>query len=154
MSSAPKKLFFLSRLCDKNEAISFSVIFSMNLMRRGSINSKPKSTFQSSAPTLCYSQSSQTVLSFSNFLTKLRKIKMNFKSSKFETYMGCCHFVSILGWLFRLLDIHIWAKSTGTSNFRGWATALRVDHCHSTATDSLWHSWLWPHCCSSLVSVR
>lgn len=98
MSSAPKKLFFLPRLCDKNEAISFSVIFSMNIMRRGSINSNAKSTFWSSAPALCCSQSLQTVLGFSNFLSKLRKTWMNFRAASLKLTLD----VAILGTVYHL----------------------------------------------------
>lgn len=156
MSLAPKKLVSLPRLCDKNEAISFSVMFFMNLMRRSSINSKPKSTFWSSAPTLCYSQNLQTVLSFSNFLTKPRKTWMNLRITSLRPtwhvaiLWAVCH---LLRWLLGLLDIHIWAKSSGALDCRRWASALGVDHCHPVATESLWCGWVWPQYCSSVVSV-
>lgn len=98
MSPAPKKLFSLPRLCDKNEAISFSVVFSMNLMRRGSINSKLKSTFWSSAPALCCSLSLQTVLSFFNVLTMPRKTRMNFRAASLKLTLD----VAILGAVYHL----------------------------------------------------
>lgn len=76
MSSASKKLFSPTKLCDKSEAISFSLRFSISFMGRDSTENKQKSTSRSSAPALCFSQSNQSpVFRLPNFLTEQRKHK-------------------------------------------------------------------------------
>ena len=73
--------------------------FSINFMGTDCIKNKPKSTFRSSAPALCYSQSLQSpVFSFPNFLTKPRKTRMNFRVASLKLASD----VAILGTVYHL----------------------------------------------------
>ena len=73
--------------------------FSINFIGRDCIKNKPKSTFRSSAPALCYSQSLQSpVFSFPDFLTKLRKTRMNFRVGSLKLALD----VAILGTVYHL----------------------------------------------------